>query len=155
MGSRVSPIVANLCIEAFGQQALHTITGTFPRLWLRYVDDMFVVLPKEELDPSSCILTASTPIFGSAQELSHDNDVAFLDCHVHVNTEGSLVTKVYRKPTHTDHYLRIDSHHPLIYKLAVFRTLKYRAEQVISDPDSVTSEKNHIKKSLRKCGYPK
>ena len=47
------------------------------------------------------------------QELNHDNDIAFLaflDCHVYVNTGGGLATKVYRKPTHTDHYLRFDSH---------------------------------------------
>ena len=115
MGSRVSPIVANLCIEAFGQQALHTITGTFPRLWLRYVDDMFVVLPKEELDPFFVHINSINAHIRFTQELNHDNDIAFLDCHVHVNTDGGLATKVYRKPTHTDHYLQFDFPHTLIH----------------------------------------
>lgn len=38
--------------------------------------------------------------------------------------------------------------------LGVFWTLSHRAEQVISDPDTLTNEKKHIKKSLGKCRYP-
>lgn len=61
---------------------------------------------------------------------------------------------MYRKPTHTDHYLQSDSHHPLIHKLGVFRTLNHREQQVISDPHTLINEKNNIKQSLWKCGYP-
>ena len=154
MGSPVSPIVTNLCMEAFEQQALHTYTGTPPRLWLRYVDDTFVVLHQKEIHHFFEHINSVNPHIRFTQESGHDNAIAFLDCHVHVNSDGSLATKVYRKPTHTDHYLQFDSHHPLIHKLGVFRTLSQRAEQVISDPDTLTNEKNHIKKSLRKCGYP-
>ena len=42
----------------------------------------------------------------------------------------------------------------VLHKLGVFQTLSHRAEQVFSDPDTLTNEKNHIKKSLGKCGYP-
>ena len=47
----VSPIVANLCMEAIKKQVLHTYTGTPPRLWLCYVDNTFVGLPQKEIDP--------------------------------------------------------------------------------------------------------
>ena len=119
MGSPVSPIVANLYMEAFEQQALHNYTGTPLRLRLRYVDDIFVVLPQKEIDPFFEHINSVNPHIRFTQELSHDNNIAFLDCHVHVNNDGSLATKVYRKPTHTDHYLQFDSHHPLIHKLGV------------------------------------
>lgn len=69
-------------------------------------------------------------------------------------SDESVATKVYRKATHSDHYLQFDSHHPLIHMLGVFWTLSHRAEQVISDPDTLTNEKKHIKKSLGKCRYP-
>ena len=61
---------------------------------------------------------------------------------------------VYRKPTHTDQYLQFDSHHPMIHKLGVIRTLEHRANVVISETDEREKEKAHIKSSLRKCGYP-
>ena len=46
MGSLVSPIVANLFMEYLEQKALGTATN-HPRLWLRYVDDTFVIQRKE------------------------------------------------------------------------------------------------------------
>ena len=41
MGSPVSPIVTNLYMEYFEKKALST-TST-PGLWMRYVDDTFVI----------------------------------------------------------------------------------------------------------------
>ena len=38
MGFLVSPIVANLCMEAFEINALDSYSGTRLKLWLRYVD---------------------------------------------------------------------------------------------------------------------
>ena len=39
MGSPMSPIVANLCMEPFEVTTLSSYSGTPPKLWLRYVDD--------------------------------------------------------------------------------------------------------------------
>ena len=61
---------------------------------------------------------------------------------------------MYRKPTHTDHYLHFGSHHPLIHKLGVIRTLFYRADTIISENKDIEEEKKHIKVALDKCGYP-
>ena len=46
MGSPVSPIVANLFMEYLEQKAKGTATN-LPRLWLRYVDDTFVIQKEE------------------------------------------------------------------------------------------------------------
>ena len=61
---------------------------------------------------------------------------------------------MYRKPTPTDHYLQFGSHHPLVHKLGVIRTLHYRAETVVSDQREVSSEKDHIRGALEHYGYP-
>ena len=53
-----------------------------------------------------------------------------------------------------DHYLHFGSHHPLIHKLGVIRTLNYRADTIISDSEQISEEKDHIKTSLQRCGYP-
>lgn len=88
------------------------------------------------------------------QEECHNNNLAFLDCLVQINPKRKLNTVVYRKPTHTDHYLQFGSHHPLIHKLGVIRTLHYRADTIISDQSDIPSEKDHIEGALKRCGYP-
>ena len=42
----------------------------------------------------------------------------FLDTIVTKQTDGRLVTNVYRKPTHSDRYLHFSSHHPFHAKLS-------------------------------------
>ena len=55
---------------------------------------------------------------------------------------------VYRKPTHTDQYLAFESHHPLLHKLSVIRTLFHCAETVVTDPADQVSELDHVKSAL-------
>ena len=155
MGSAVSPIVVNLYMERFEQEVLRNNPGTSPRLWLRYVDDTFIIIiNKRESDNFFKYINEVDPNIRFTQEECVDDKLAFLDCHVHLNPDGSLNSTVYRKPTHTDHYLQFDSHHPLIHKLGVIRTLHYRDNTVISNPQDIAEEKDHIHQSLGNCGYP-
>ncbi|XP_072046303.1 uncharacterized protein [Amphiura filiformis] len=154
MGSPVSPIVVNLCMESFEQQALKSYPGTKPRVWLRFVDDTFVILNRSELDGFFEHINSVDDNIKFTQELCKDNTLAFLDCLISVQSDGTLTSKVYRKPTHTDHYLQFGSHHPRVHKLGVIRTLQYRADTIISDSEQVPEEKDHIKTALNNCGYP-
>ncbi|XP_071484134.1 uncharacterized protein [Diadema antillarum] len=83
-----------------------------------------------------------------------DGHLAFLDVEVHVDSDGTLSTSVYRKPTHKDQYLNFQSHHPLVHKLAVIRTLFHRADTIVHSPSEVEKEKANIKNALAGCGYP-
>ncbi|XP_068671745.1 uncharacterized protein [Montipora foliosa] len=154
MGSPISPIVANLCMEVFEQRALGCYNGVRPRLWLRYVDDTFVILEKNETSRFLDHLNSQDVNIKFTQEQCTNNLLPFLDCLVKINSDGSLSTSVYRKPTHTDHYLQFSSHHPLIHKLGMIRTLEQRANTLISHPEEVEKEKEHIRKALNLCGYP-
>ena len=136
------------------QHALESYTGVPPRLWLRYVDDTFVIINRNEQDNFCTHINSIDNNIKFTQEKCNDNKLAFLDCLVKINEKRKLSTIVYRKPTHTDHYLQFGSHHPLIHKLGVIRTLHYRAETIISDRKEVPPEKDHIKGALQKCGYP-
>ena len=60
-----------------------------------------------------------------------------------------------RKPTHTDQYLQWDSHHHLSAKFSVIHTLSHRAKAVCSKPELLQQEKDHLRKALTKCKYPK
>ncbi|XP_072050180.1 leucine-rich repeat serine/threonine-protein kinase 1-like [Amphiura filiformis] len=59
------------------------------------------------------------------------------------------------KDTHTDQYLLFDSHHPLVHKLGVIKTLFHRADTISSNEDAKTKEHKHLKSALGACGYRK
>ena len=69
-------------------------------------------------------------------------------------SDYSLHTSVYRKPTYTDLYLQWDSHHHLSAKYSAINTLKHRAKAVCSNHQLLKEEENHLNKALRRCKYP-
>ena len=56
---------------------------------------------------------------------------------------------------HTDQYLQWDSHHHLSAIFSVIHTLSHRANTVCSKPELLQQEKDHVRKALTKCKYPK
>ena len=91
----------------------------------------------------------------TVEDNKEDGSIPFLDTIVKPEADGSLSITVYRKPTHTDQYLQWDSHHHLSAKFSVIQTLSHRASTVCSDPELLQKEKEHLRKALTKCNYPK
>jgi hypothetical protein len=111
------------------------------------VDDTFVVWPhgKEELQEFLNTSITSIPI-------EENRSLAFLDILVSMRPDGSLGHRVYRKPTHTDLYLRAKSEHHPAQKKAVLTTLVQR-DRTICDANSLDAEINHLKKAFNQNGY--
>jgi len=66
-----------------------------------------------------------------------------LDLLITRNLEGSFKFSIYRKPTHTENYLKFDSNHPRNHKEAVAISLIDRALNLCS-PTLLEDELNHI-----------
>ena len=153
MGSPVSPIVANLYMEYLKQKALSTAPNP-PRFWHRYVDDTFVI-HKEVNKQGFLQHINSVDIKFTVEDNKEDGSIPFLDTTVKPEADDTLSITVYRKPTHPDQYLQLDSHHPLSVKFSVIQTLSHRAKTVCSKPELLQQEKDHLRKALTKCKYPK
>ena len=156
MGSPVSPILVNLYMEKFEQRALAEYTGIPPRIWVRYVDDVWSN-PKQSQEGQFFLhINKVDKYIEFTQEpmKEPEKQLPYLDSLTHVESDNTISTRVYRKPTHTDQYLQFDSHHALAHKLGVIRTLNYRADTIVSDPEEVRKEKEYIKTALGRCGYP-
>ena len=154
MGSPISPIVANLYMEDFETKAISSAAHP-PSIWRRFVDDTFVVIEssrKEEfldhinnLDPNIQFTT---------EDAKTDGSLPFLDTLIHKMPDNSLLTSVYRKPTHTDLYLQWNSHHHLSAKYSVINTLRHRAKTVCSNHHLLEEEEKHLNRALSNCRYP-
>ena len=79
MGSLVSPIVANIYMEAFEHRAINTALNP-PGIWRRYVDDTFLAQQqshKEEFFQH--INTVDPSIQFTVEEARPDGSISFLD----------------------------------------------------------------------------
>ena len=122
MGSPMSPIVANLCLEVIEELALAQATPP-PKKWYRYVDDVFSIIKKHALNSFHNLLNSIDADINFTIEHEQDGRLSFLDILVSPTNNGILITSVYRKPTHTDNYLEFNSHHDKQHKVSTAQTL--------------------------------
>ena len=84
------------------------------------------------------------------------NKLTFFDVTVIRNTNDTINTTVYRKPTSTDIYIIWDSHSPLQRKKTTANVLIKRAIKISSDKKFSDEELDIIKHNLCKVNnYPK
>ena len=148
MGSPISPIVANLYVEDFENKAINTAEWP-PSFWKRYVDNTFVVIEADKKQGFLNYINSVDPfIHFTTEDTRTDGSIPFLDTIVMPQSDGSLLTSVYRKPTHTDQYLQWNSHHHLSAKFSVNNTLKHKAKTVCSNQHLLQEEEDHLNKTL-------
>lgn len=152
MGSPVSPIVANLFCEDFEVKALASFPDT-PKFWGRYVDDALSIMKTICIDPFTDHLNKQHKSIKFTTEPEVDRKLPMLDTLMTRKDDGSIKFSVYRKPTHTDQYLQFSSHQPVEHKMGVIRTLRHRANTLVSEPEDKIQEMSHLRKVLSVSGY--
>ena len=141
-------------MEAFEKKAISTSPNP-SSLWRRFVDDTFVIIKKTQKDNFiSHINSIDEKIQFTMEDSKNDGSIPLLGTLVTPCSDGSLSTKVYRKPTHRDLYLQLDSHHTIAAKYSVVSTLHHRAKSVCSTPQLLKDEEEHLQKVLNENKYP-
>ena len=151
MGSPVSVVVAEIVMQNIEEQALATYKRTIP-LWLRYVDDTFTAVHKDEIDDFHEHLNRQNAHIQFTKEIEENGKLPFLDCLV-TRDNHHLRTTVYRKPTHTDQLLDECSYNPTSHKATTIRTLTRRAQLVCDSRDSLADEREYLDNVFSKNNY--
>ena len=151
MGSPVSVVVAEIVMQNIEELALATYKRTLP-LWLRYVDDTFTAVHKDEIDDFHEHLNGQNADIQFTKEIEENGKIPFLDCLV-TRDNNKLRTTIYRKPTHTDRLLDQSSYNPTSHKATTIRTLTRRAQLVCDSPDSLTDENKYLDNVFNKNNY--
>ncbi|XP_065213372.1 uncharacterized protein LOC135840674 [Planococcus citri] len=155
MGSPLSPKVANFYMEKFEEKALETATLK-PKIWLRYVDDVFAIWQhgRDKLQEFIQHLNSIHLAIKFTVEEEKNNELAFLDVKLHRETGKKLQHNVYRKPTHTNKYIRADSHHHPAQKKGVIHTLAKRA-RIVCHEENLEQELEELTTIFQENGYNK
>ena len=104
MGSPVSPIVANLYMEYFEREALHT-TSTPLGIGIGLSITLLSSNKSPKNSYSWIIYNIDSAIKFTVEDNQENCAIPFLDTLVKPEADNFLSISVYRKPTHTDQYL--------------------------------------------------
>ena len=148
-----------LFMEDLGETVLSTAPPTIkPRLWKKVWGQC----------PCYCQRGLSRPTEDPSQPSWHNREhevhkwvgrnqfypfLGYKNCEEKVQTATSSYWFTGRSPTQANISI-FSSHHLLHQKLGVYRTLMDRANGIITRSEDVQIEEDHIKSSLRNCGYP-
>ena len=127
MGSPVSPVLANIYLEALETKVLSSSTHA-PRFWQRYVDDIFAVVRVRSL-------------------------LKFLD---HLNSQRKILSMKLKKISYFPSLILLDfkSHHPRSAKLSTVPSLIKRNLSVSSPPTNRNVENSYLKRVFTINHYP-
>ena len=143
MGGAASAIVSEIYIQSLETTAITTADHP-PKVWERHLDDVFSIVdktyPRELLEHISNL----HPQTQFTKEEENNFTLPFLDTSVQRNHDKTISVKIYRKPTHTNQYLKYTSHNPTSAKQSVLTALFDRADNVVSNEKDKIEEKHHI-----------
>ena len=159
MGTKCAPHLANLFMASFEEQALALWRGTQPTIWLRYIDDIFMIwtgsteeLREFHLHLNSQMSTIKFTITNSP------TSVSFLDLKIfkgnRFERKGILDTGLHIKETNPQNFLHFSSCHPFSTFRTVIRGEIIRAIRCSSSRIGFLSTLENLLQKFRERGYP-
>jgi hypothetical protein len=139
MGNPISPIIANIFMSHFEMDLASA--NLLPRIWYRYVDDIFAVIKKTDFQNTLNMLNSQ-----------YDEKLQFLDICVKRESNAFKFT-IHRKPTSTNRYIKSSSFLVLSQKSAAFHSMANRLINVPMTKKDYQTEKNIIIQIGQLNGY--
>lgn len=148
MGGPLSPFLAEIFMADFENKLLGNNPSLKPKVYFRYVDDCFLIFDNglENVTEFLKIANNQHSNIKFTMEIEENNCIPFLDIKVCKNViEEKLNFEIYRKPTHVDRYLDINSWHTYQQKLCQFYNLVFRLLNIPMSNLAYNNEKLYLK----------
>ena len=149
----LAPAYANLFMTRLEERLLKASTDK-PLVWIRFIDDVFLIWPHGEEKLKSLInhLNSSHETIKFTSEQSRDS-ISFLDVQVSVGEGGVLSTDLFCKPTDTHQYLHKKSCHPWHTKKAIPYGQPLRFRRIFSEDRQFQERVGELAGWLKDRGY--
>ena len=152
MGSPISGLLAELVMQKLENIAISKLQ---PKFWLRYVDDTFVIMKRNDLNDMLLTLNSIFPGIKFTHEVERNGELAFLDILVKRNSDGFTETSVHRKKAYAGTILNFNSNHPVIHKRNCIRTLFQRTITHCNTEENKNNEIKFLFQLFQNNNYPK
>jgi Reverse transcriptase (RNA-dependent DNA polymerase) len=150
MGNALSPFLANIFMADLESRL--SKLKIFPKIWIRYVDDIFCVMKKNTIERMLVIMNRRHNTIKFTHEVEENGTLSFLDTKI-TRIDKKLNFNIYRKPMATSRFIPIDSHHSIQHKSAAFNSMIHRLINTpLSTKDAMT-ELNEIRAIAKINGY--
>ena len=132
VGGPTSAIVSEIYMQSLETTAITTADHP-PKVWERHVNDVFSIVHKTYLQELLEHINNLHPQTQFTKEEENNSILPFLDTLLQQNHDRTILIKIYRKPMHTNQYLKYISHNPTSAKQSVITTLFDREDNVFSN----------------------
>lgn len=155
IGTKMAPAYANIFMSVF-ERALLSGTCNQPYVWLRYIDDIFVIWTHGEakLKEFLSYINSLNPSIQFTWDYAHDC-VNFLDVSITMDGRGIITTDLHVKPTDTYQYLLATSCHPNHTKRSMPYSQALRILRICFNLETARVRCSELTDSLVKRGYNK
>lgn len=151
MGNPLSPYIANIFLSHFETEfSKHPL---FPKIWLRYVDDVFAVVKRQKI--RQVLQHINDSKYNSLKftiETELNGQLPFLDLSI-TRKDNKIVLGIYHKPTSTQRYIPSTSNHPIQHKRAAFNSLVFRLVNIPLSKENYLEEQKYIYEVAKTNGY--
>lgn len=150
MGNPLSPLIAELFMANF--EITLKKHNLLPRVWLRYVDDVFAIIPKGDSQKVLEILNSQYQSIKFTCEHENNGSLPFLDLNLR-RIDDKIDVGVYHKPTSTMRTITSDSFCPIQHKQAAYHSPIHRLCRLPLSVANFKKEYDYICETARVNGY--
>ena len=147
IGAPISSCFVEIYIQRGEENHIYRMPNA-SRLLYRKVDDTFAII-SHDLGEALQMLNNIDKNIEFTMEKTSGRNLPFLECIISLNEKREIITKVYRKPTHTGQYTHFSSSQPLYVKLSIIETLVRRAKFICTDQTPLNEEMSYIRKTMQ------
>ena len=156
IGKSISGPIAGIYLHWFERTYIFNANCEFkPHFWKRMRDDILIVWKQGDLefDRFYWYLMGIEPRIKFTLERERNGILPFMDIHIRRENDR-LVTKVYRKETHTNRYLNWKSNHSKSFLLGIIKGQTHRAHYFCDLKEDLLEELSFLKDVFVMNGYP-
>ena len=152
MGSPLGPTLANFFLAHYESKMLSVQKELHPRLYIRYVDDIFAVFTNgTDFKTFFNELNTQHNNLKFTFEIGTDS-LPFLDTEISIK-DGDFESWIYRKKTNTNVLLNNSAICPFKWKVGLIKCLLYRAWNICSSRTRFDDEIKKLKDIFQQNGY--